>query len=243
MEVARLPIDALQASLARDGFAFARATAIRDVLTRSGELSDWTEFAASWDDLRLDAYMADRGRYRKRRHAVYAAQPGGAIVRQPHQPHFQSLEYNPIHGDIERWFAPILPEIGDGPSMRTILGFCTTLFGGLAPGTRSWRIEIHQFRIEARPGEQGRPTPEGAHRDGVDYVLVLLIRRRNIAQGTTSIHALGDRRLLGSFTLTDPLDAALVDDARVYHGVTPVQPLDPDHPAYRDVLVVTFRRA
>jgi hypothetical protein len=242
-EIACLPIDALQASLTRDGFAFVRAPAMRDMLARSGQLTDWTELAASWDDLRVDTYMADRGRYRKRRHAVYAVAPTGAIVRQPHQPHFQSLEYNPIHGDIERWFAPISPEIGDGPSMRTILDFCGTLFGGLAPGTRSWRIEIHQFRIEARPGEQGRPTPEGAHRDGVDYVLVLLIRRRNIAQGTTSIRALGDRRLLGSFTLTEPFDAALVDDARVYHGVTPVEPLDPDHPAWRDVLVVTFRRA
>jgi hypothetical protein len=34
----------------------------------------------------------------------------------------------------------------------------------------------------------------------------------------------------------------LVDDSRVYHGVTPVTPLDPARPAYRDVLVVTFRR-
>ena len=50
------------------------------------------------------------------------------------------------------------------------------------------------------------------------------------------------RRPLGSFTLTAPLDSALVDDSRVYHGVTPVVPLDPARPAYRDVLVVTFRR-
>jgi hypothetical protein len=42
--------------------------------------------------------------------------------------------------------------------------------------------------------------------------------------------------------LTAPLDAALVDDGRVYHGVTAVAPLDPALPAYRDVLVVTFRR-
>ena len=42
---------------------------------------------------------------------------------------------------------------------------------------------------------------------------------------------------------TQPFDAALVDDARVYHGVTPVQPLDPALPAHRDVLVVTFRNA
>jgi hypothetical protein len=100
-------------------------------------------------------------------------------------------------------------------------------------------VEVHQFRIEARAGQVGRPTPEGLHRDGVDYVLVLLIRRQNIARGTTSVHALDGRRL-GDFTLTAPLDAALLDDSQVAHGVTSVQPIDPDEPAYRDVLVVTF---
>ncbi len=240
-EDAQLPVDDLQKSITRDGFAFVRATAMRDILAQSGPLSDWDEFAASWDDLKLDTYMADQGRYRKRRHAVYAAAPDGAIIRKPHRPHYQTLDYNPLHGGIERWFEAILPEIGDGPSMRTILGFCRTLFDGLATGTPSWHVEVHQFRIDARPGEEGRPTPEGLHRDGVDYVLVLLIRRCNIVSGTTNIHAVDDRRLLGSFTLTDPFDAALVDDSRVYHGVTPVEPLDPAHPAYRDVLVVTFR--
>ena len=57
----------------------------------------------------------------------------------------------------------------------------------------------------------------------------------------TTINAL-DGQPLGDFTLTDPLDAALVDDARVAHGVTPVEPIDPATPAYRDVLVVTFRK-
>src|SRR5262249_29380296 len=93
----------------------------------------------------------------------------------------------------------------------------------------------------ARRGEAGYPTSEGVHRDGVDYVLLLLIHHHNNASGTTTIHDL-DRRQLGSFTLTRPFDAALVDDARVYHGVTPVEPLDPTSPAYHDVLVVTFRK-
>ena len=47
--------------------------------------------------------------------------------------------------------------------------------------------------------------------------------------------------MLGQFTLTAPFDAALVDDKRVAHGVTPVEPIDPSAPAYRDVLVVTFK--
>ena len=67
----------------------------------------------------------------------------------------------------------------------------------------------------------------------------MLINRRNIGSGTTAIHAL-DGRPLGYFTLTDAFDAALLEDARVHHGVTPVEPLDPALPAYRDVLVVTF---
>jgi len=123
--------------------------------------------------------------------------------------------------------------------MRTILAFCRSLFGSLAPATAKWHIEVHQFRIEARTGERGQPTPEGVHRDGVDYVLVLLIDRRNITSGVTDIHALGGRPL-GHFTLTDPFDTALVDDRRVAHGVTPVEPIDPALPAHRDVLVVTF---
>jgi len=213
---------------------------MRALLAEHGSLSDWDRFAASWDDLELDTYMADRGRYRRRRYGVYRCDREGAIAREPHQPHYQSLDYNPLHGGIERWFQPILPEIAAGASMATILRFCGSLFGSLAPATRAWHIEVHQFRIEARAGAAGRPTPEGMHRDGVDYVLVLLIRRQNIVSGTTTIHDL-DRRLRGSFTLAEPFDAALVNDARVYHGVTPVEAQDANLPAYRDVLVVTYR--
>jgi hypothetical protein len=201
---------------------------------RLGALTDWTAFAASWDDLGPDTYMADGGRYRKRRHAVFSADAGG-IHREPAQPHYQSRDYNTLNGGIQRWFEPVTPAIGAGASMTAILGFCHGLFGQLAP-VGNWHVEVHQFRIEARQGEAGRPTPEGMHRDGVDYVLVLLIGRRNIASGVTSVHD------LGQFTLTEPLDAALVDDARVMHGVTPVEPVDPAQPAFRDVLVVTFRR-
>ena len=239
MAEARLaPAASLQSAIAGDGFAFLSAAAMRPLLVASGPLADWEAFRASWNDLALDTYMADGGRYRRRRHAVFAIDEDG-MSRQPHQPHYQSLDYNTLNGGIARWFEPVTT--GDGPTLRTILGFCHRLFGSLAPASMAWHVEVHQFRIEARSGTQRLPTPEGLHRDGVDYVLVLLVNRQNIGRGTTTIHSL-DRRLLGSFTLTEPFDAALVDDARVYHGVTPVEPVDLTQPAYRDVLVVTFRR-
>jgi hypothetical protein len=236
------PDEALDAHLADAGYVFVAAEAMHQALSAAGALTDWGDFAASWNALDLDTYMADGGRYRRRRHAVFAAGADGMIRRQAHQAHYQTLDYNRLNGGIARWFSPITDVIADGASLRTIVGFCRGLFGGLAPAVRAWHIEVHQFRIEARSNEAGQPTPEGMHRDGVDYVLVLLVGRQNIASGTTTIHDL-ERRLLGSFTLTHPFDAALVDDARVYHGVTPVEPLDPALPAHRDVLVVTFRNA
>lgn len=231
-----------QGSLGTAGFAFVPASRMRELFAAMGPLDDWSEFAASWNDLAVDTYMADGGRYRKRRYAAFAAAADGSIVRRPHQPHFQTVDYNHLNGGIDRWFEPILPEIGASRSLATILAFCRACFSGLAPDAKAWNIELHQFRIEAQPGAEGRPTPEGMHRDGVDFVLVLLVRRENIASGTTTIADL-DKRSLGSFTLIEAMDAALVDDRRVYHGVTPVVPDDPSKPAFRDVLVVTFRRS
>jgi hypothetical protein len=202
-------------------------------------MADWPAFAASWDDLGDDTYMADGGRYRKRRHAAFGARAGEPIDRKPHQPHYQSRDYNALNAGIARWFAPVDDAIGSGETMTAILACSRAAFESLA-GPRDWHIEVHQFRIAARIGEEGRPTQEGVHRDGVDYVLVLLIERHNVASGTTTIHRL-DGRELGAFTLTTPLDAALLDDSKVAHGVTPIEPVDPARPAYRDVLVVTWR--
>ena len=243
---------ALRPYIAGEGCAFVHGDDMREHLAAFGALSDWTMFADSWNRLALDTYMADGGRYRRRRHAVFSATADGDITREPHQPHYQGLDYNPLNGGVARWFEPVEPAVGDGPTMQTILTFCRALFESLSSDSdhkerkarearkgKTWKIEIHQFRIEARAGELGRPTPEGLHRDGVDYVLVLLVDRLNIASGTTTVHAL-DGRPIGSFTLTTACDAALLDDSRVSHGVTPVEPLDPSLPAHRDVLVVTF---
>ncbi|HEY1720777.1 MAG TPA: 2OG-Fe dioxygenase family protein [Magnetospirillaceae bacterium] len=235
-------LQSIGSALTRDGFAFVNAPTMQMDLLAAG-LRDWDAFAESWNDLGLDTYMADGGRYRRRRHGAFALSPQG-IERKAHQPHYQSRDYNQLNGGLERWFKPITDEIGTHPAMRAILTTCFNLFDGLTPlATRpaAWHTEVHQFRIEARADQLGKPTPEGLHRDGVDWVLVLLVARQNIASGMTTVHDI-DKRQVGSFTLTRPMDAAWVDDSRVYHGVTAIEPLDPTQPGYRDVLVVTLRR-
>ncbi len=220
-----------------DGFCFVAAAETRPLL---GILPDWTAFEASWNDMPLDTHMADGGRYRRRRHATLSVSPlAKQAALDAHQPHYQSLDYNKLNGGIARCFEPILSDIVQGASMSALLSLCVKVFGDPLPG-RSWHVEVHQFRIEAVAQRPGMPTPEGVHRDGVQYVMVLMVKRHNIAEGTTTIHDAGGRQL-ASFTLTQPLDMTLLDDERCLHGVTPVMPIDPARPAYRDVLVVTFR--
>jgi hypothetical protein len=230
----------LAASLVDCGYQFVEGAEMRAALEQSGALADWRAFAESWNDLAVDPYLADNARYRTRRYAVYAASSDGAVEREPHQPHFQHHDYNRLFGGIERWFEPITEEIGAGDTLRTILTFAVRTFGARAPSVRRWHVEVHQFRIEARQELAGQPTPEGAHRDGVDFVLVLLVNRENIVSGVTTVYDLAGAPL-GSFTLTRPFDATLIDDSRVAHGVTAVTPLDPASPGRRDVLVVTLR--
>ncbi len=232
----------MQDLLIADGFAHVAAADMHGMLLAEG-LSGWESFADSWDDLGVDTYMADGGSYRRRRHAAFSVR-AGRIGRKPHQPHYQSRDYNALNGGIARWFEPVRADIGAHPALTAILKTSFAIFDAATDtATRpfSWHVELHQFRIEAQPGGLGKPTPEGLHRDGVDWVLVLLIRRENVASGETSIHDL-QRRKLGSFTLATAMEAALVDDNRVFHGVTPIEPIVPGAPAYRDVLVATFRR-
>jgi hypothetical protein len=230
----------LRERLVSEGWARLEAPAMTRLLGGLEALSDWRDFARSWDDLPLDTHLPEGHRYRRRRHATLSSRAGERDFRlEPHAPHYQAPEYNRLVGGIERWFEPIRPGIVAGASFGAIVRSCARVFGALRPHA-DWHIECHQFRIEARREAAGLPTPEGVHRDGVEYVLVLLVDRVNIESGTTTVHA-PDGKLLGSFTLTHALDAAWVDDARVMHGVTPVRPVDASRPAHRDVLVVTFR--
>jgi hypothetical protein len=71
-------------------------------------------------------------------------------------------------------------------------------------------------------------------------VLVVLVDRKNVERGVTSIFGL-DHSHLGDFTLTDPLDAVFLQDTRTFHAVTAIRALGDSQVARRDVAVITFR--
>jgi len=190
----------------------------------------------SWERLPRDEYLRDGGRYRFRRHSCFVQTPGAAVEPVPHRMHWQPTSYNALHGGLERWFAPIEAGVAEAAAWHRLLGALGELFAQLQPVSR-WHIEAHQFRIDTSGGI-GRPTPEGAHRDGVDFVAVVLVGRHGVRGGETRVfeaHGAAGVR----FTMSEPWSMLLMDDARVVHETTPIQ-ASAAHGA-RDTLVLTYR--
>lgn len=220
--------------------------------------------SSTWESLPADAYLLDGGSYRYRRHTCFE-RLNGAVDTVQHRAHWQPVEYNALHGGIERWFEPMTEAALNNPALSQLLDamgrLCKQVFASAADIGSSWFVEAHQFRIDAAGGI-GRPTPEGAHRDGVDLVAVFLVDRVGVKGGETRIFEAaspaGQR-----FTLMEPWSVLILDDARMVHETTPIQPdvratqlavseredgqlgtlLNADDlPAHRDTLVVTWRR-
>lgn len=201
---------------------------------------DWQGLAQSWDHLPPDAHLKDGGRYRKRRHSCFVQDlAGGPLVQTPHRAHWQPTDYNALHGGFERWFEPVEAGIAAAPAWTRLLTELGRLFAQVRPVAR-WFIEAHQFRIDTAGGV-GRPTPEGAHRDGVDFVVVMLVSRQGVKGGETRVFdANGPQGL--RFVMQEPLTTLLLDDARVIHETTPILPLqDGALHGHRDTLVLTYR--
>lgn len=223
----------IASDLQQQGFAVLDAAQVTRLAGVSAEvLAGWT---AGWNDLPEDAYLRDGGRYRRRRHSCFVLRDG-VLAQTAHRPHWQPVEYNALHGGMQRHFAPMLDTLTQCVEWDRLLRWLGALCSA-HKGAQTWYMEAHQFRIDTTDGI-GRPTPEGAHRDGVDMVAVFLVARSGIKGGETRVFA-GDTPQGVRFTLTQPWSLLLLDDARVIHESTPIMP-EADT-GYRDTLVVTLR--
>jgi hypothetical protein len=205
--------------------------------TAGVSLADLAALAPTWNDLPRDEYLRDGGRYRSRRHACFVQdRRRDMLERTPHRAHWQPTTYNALHGGLERWFAPIERAVAASDAWRSLLRRCGDIFALVRPAP-AWFIEAHQFRIDTASGI-GRPTPEGAHRDGVDFIAIVLVARERVIGGETRVFPLGSTQ--GErFTLEEPWSALLLDDSRVVHETTPIQ--SAGDVGWRDTLVLTYR--
>lgn len=225
--------DALLPELRQKGYVVLQAQTMADLSGVSLQaLHTWDGL---WGDLPPDNYLRDGGKYRRRRHSSFIVE-ADRVTQVPHRPHWQPLEYNALHGGMERHFEPMEPSLTSQKAWQDLLVWLGRVTSG-HKGQQNWFVEAHQFRIDTTDGI-GRPTPEGAHRDGVDVVAVFMVQRKNVKGGETRVFEAngptGQR-----FTLAEPWSLLLLDDERVIHETTPIQPVQTG--AYRDTLVITLR--
>jgi hypothetical protein len=227
-------LSGLKSSLEKYGFCVLDSEKVLQLIgCTADELND---LALDWDNMPLDKYLKDGGHYRRRRHSSFIFEDT-KITQVPHRSHWQSLDYNALHGGMDRLFEPMMPATVIKTAWSKILDALAQTANQLShPIRKKWCVEAHQFRIDTSDGI-GRPTPEGAHRDGVNYVAVFMVGRHDVKGGETRVFDAngphGER-----FTLTQAWSLLLLDDTRMIHESTPIQPLKKF--GYRDTLVVTL---
>ncbi|VVE54386.1 hypothetical protein PHO31112_04922 [Pandoraea horticolens] len=105
----------------------------------SAHSAAWEQFRARWHEVETDPYMADGGRYRRRRYSEFLVDVKMQVLELlPHVPYRQPRSVNYLNGDIDRHYTPITEAtIGNVVFQRIVLGG-SKLTGEIHPGT-TWR--------------------------------------------------------------------------------------------------------
>ena len=98
-------------------------------------------------------------------------------------------------------------------------------------------IFVHQIRVYASNDTSVNLVPEGIHRDGYNIIGMCVINRENIQGGISNVYD-SEKNIV----LTNQLqrgEMLIVNDAKMYHDVTPIKLHDNNREGYRDIFVFT----
>lgn len=232
-------VEGLGRHLHEQHFLFLGGDALSGILAVTPD--DIAVFSKHWSNLALDRHMGDGGTYRYRRYGEFDS-PRGTHRRQlPHGPYEQPKYINGLNGGVARLFDPLESSFVSDPLLNRLLDWLTFLYDQCEGVPRHWNIRLHPYRIVANSEQAGNPTPEGLHRDGVDYIVSMLVQRNNVKGGETTITD-NQGQVLWQRTLQRPLDTMIGQDNQTMHAVTPVTPVEAGVEAWRDVLVIAFSK-
>jgi hypothetical protein len=156
----------------------------------------------------------------------------------------QSIQYNPVHGDMRREYPAIDRLITEGEDFRRLLVHYATYFG--------WgdAIVLVQFqRVDCLANRLGKPAVEGFHQDGNRYVGMLIVNRQNLtADSGVSQYAMDDGGKKGDrlvFNEAIPPGRLIYwNDKRLWHYGTELTVADPRAQGgrgFRDIVILSAK--
>ncbi len=229
--------------LEADGFAALRA---REV---TGKLSDRAaaeldSVARTFEELVQDTQMGDGGRYRFRRYSRFKmTRLGEGVltleVTDSHSIH-QTLEDNPLNGGVTRTFEPLSQTLMESAFLRELITQDAEIVARLDPDFVSHPVAVgvHQVRILAVGEMEGKPAPEGVHRDAERFTFQHFWARRSVAGGEFVAY---DQNKTESFRWLqqERLDSVLFLGS-TWHSATPIVCQEGAERGYRDIFLVDF---
>ncbi|WP_207848118.1 MULTISPECIES: 2OG-Fe dioxygenase family protein [unclassified Pseudomonas] len=201
---------------------------------------DRETFQAYWANLMRDDAFKDYT-HRERRILRYRLLPSGQLQMDRNAEYTSSVVY-PVN---YRQGTNALSYAEEGfiahPVLQQLLAADIALIG---PRLKNhiWSIDIHQFRVKA-DNALSSPTTSGIHQDGLDWVFMHFIDAQNTMAVVSEVFASqAAESCLLRVPMVQFLETIVIDDSLVYHRAGDVRQVAGQHPAWRDLLLVGFRR-
>ncbi len=175
-----------------------------------------------------DPYIAKGDRYKS---IARCRLKGTNIEQQAHGPLFQNQQINPVNGGIMRSY----PEISNLDCAKEPI----MLFAQTFNIDYTDEILVQTQRTKCSNENSGITTPEGFHRDDIDFLAILCVNRYNI-QGSETQLLNAEGNIVFQRTLY-PGEMLLINDSQFLHYTSPITIQDPhkNKHGYRDILIIS----
>lgn len=185
---------------------------------------------STFNNLPADKYCEEG--LRSRRYSCYHYNDG-KLEQLPTKDFMQSYEINKAIGDVDRTYEPIDILLNTNPvflKMFDVMLRRTQI-------TEDSVMEVHQIRWHCTKDVK-EPAPEGNHQDGFDYLGVFMMSNHNVQGGEVMLFDAQDGEPLFKQNLKDG-EYLLVNDKKLFHNASKLEPTDNDEEGHWDVFVLT----
>ncbi len=152
----------------------------------------------------------------------------------PVRPYVTYRKYNKAAGGIKRFYEPLEVRFDEYISLG--------LEDLAIDKSIDWQINVHQYRVIVNADVEGVTVPEGIHCDGHEYVMICVFDRKNISGGELSLFSDIDGKNRFYKGIIQDGQAVLLDDRKMFHYVSNIEPLDLNQPSHRDIVVIAISK-
>jgi hypothetical protein len=194
-----------------------------------------SEVLASFGNMPRDGHSLTRLRHiRLSQYFGYREEGQWIFALLPKRKYIQSAEYIRLAeaGGVMRHREQL--ECDPSPLMASVLDSLGV------NGTESYHINVNQIRVIANEEFKGVTVPEGPHRDGHEFSVIVIASRHNVTGGETQIIDPLTRKIVHQQVLNEN-QAVLIDDERYIHYATDVTPVEGEV-GHRDIWVIEINR-